>query len=53
MPISLTIAFVPNYTTFTILRFLLGVWLQVSLNAYSRCKQIKFAFPMSSLSQLF
>lgn len=32
MPISLAIAFIPNYLGFVILRFLLGVWLQVFLH---------------------
>ena len=34
MPISLAIAFIPNYLGFIILRFLLGVWLQVPFTAF-------------------
>ena len=30
IPISLSVAFMPEYISFTVLRFILGVWLQVS-----------------------
>lgn len=34
VPISLAVAFMPEYISFTVLRFILGIWLQVSGSYY-------------------
>lgn len=48
MPISLAVAFMPDFISFTIMRFVLGVWLQVTImfvtNIYKHVLHIKISY---------